>query len=131
MKYLDANVFVIAAAQRDERGQQARAILHQIVRGESAVTSALAFDEMMWTLSKQGQKDIIRPILENLYRIGHLEIRDVPGNIPLLALNLMEECRLKPRDAFHAAMMREWNINEIVSDDADFDRVPGIKRVKI
>ena len=38
---------------------------------------------------------------------------------------------LDPRDAFHAAVMNDYGINLIVSEDAHFDKIGGIKRITI
>ena len=84
-----------------------------------------------------------KPVVETLHGVTltdsykwledkeNLEVKEVPALIPLRALDFMEKHRLKPRDAFHVALMEHFGEREIVSDDTDFDRVPGIKRIKI
>ncbi|MBI2580838.1 type II toxin-antitoxin system VapC family toxin, partial [Candidatus Woesearchaeota archaeon] len=80
---------------------------------------------------KSGRKAELRQFVEGIYAIPNLEIKEVNSEIPLLALNFIEGFGLKPRDAFHAAVMESFAITEIVSDDSDFDRVKGIKRIKL
>ncbi|MEK6973865.1 MAG: type II toxin-antitoxin system VapC family toxin [Nanoarchaeota archaeon] len=46
-------------------------------------------------------------------------------------MDFIEKYGLKPRDAFHLAIMENFNIKEIVSDDSDFDKIKGIKRIKL
>jgi predicted nucleic acid-binding protein len=43
----------------------------------------------------------------------------------------MEKYDLSPRDAFHISIMKEGKIASIVSDDEDFDKVEGVKRILI
>ena len=73
----------------------------------------------------------LRAIVEDIYAMPHLAIKEVKANIPLAALNLMEKYGLKPRDAFHASMMEDFGVTELVSDDRDFDKVKWIKRIKL
>lgn len=47
------------------------------------------------------------------------------------SLGIIENFNLKPRDAIHAAVMKINKIKEIVSEDADFDKVEGIIRYDI
>ena len=58
-------------------------------------------------------------------------MREVSSLTPLTALEFMEKYKLKPRDAFHVAIMENFGIKEIVSDDSDFDKVREIKRIKL
>ena len=129
--YLDANFFVIATIAEDEKGVRARAIANEIIKGKLAITSSLTIDEVMWVLLKKQFKHDIRPIVEEIYGMKNLEVKEVPAGIPLRALDFMEKHDLKPRDAFPLAIMEHFGVKEIVSDDADFDDIPGIKRIKI
>ncbi|MBI5254150.1 MAG: type II toxin-antitoxin system VapC family toxin [Euryarchaeota archaeon] len=43
----------------------------------------------------------------------------------------IEKYNLRPRDAFHVAIMKSFGVTEIVSDDSDFEKVEWIKRIKI
>ena len=70
-------------------------------------------------------------MIEELYNIPYLMILDVTVDIPLRALDLMEKHHLKPRDAFHLAVMRKHGIKRIVTTDVDFDNIPGVKRVAL
>ena len=130
--YIDANVFIFAAFDATEKGKKARLFLKDVIDGKKqAVTSTLALDEVMWVLRKNGQQDRMRKNIEQIYSIPHLHI--VPGSslTPMRALFYIEKYALKPRDAFHCAVMEEENIDTIVSDDADFDKVPSLKRENI
>ncbi len=127
--YVDANVFAFAILSTDAQGKRAQAFLDSLEHGKRAMTSVLVIDELMWVLMKHGQKKLVPEIVEELYSIRNLEIKEVPADIPLRALAHLE--KLKPRDAFHAATMEHFGVKEIVSDDKDFDKVSGIKRIAV
>lgn len=129
--YLDANFFIFAKLSTDTKGSRARNILNQIVSGKRAITSSLALDEVMWIFIKNKQINMLRPIIEEIYTIKNLEVKEVSATTPLIALEFIEKYNLKPRDAFHLAIMESFNVKEIVSDDSDFDKVKNIKRIKL
>lgn len=131
MIYLDANVLIFAGLVRNPQGDRARKMLVDIHRGLPACTSSLTFDEFMWIAIREKKRELIRPVIESAYGLHNFEVKTVSSFIPIRALFIMEETGLKPRDAFHVAIMEEFGIKEIVSDDADFDKVPWIKRIKI
>ena len=56
---------------------------------------------------------------------------DATKNIVAEALFLYEQQRIQPRDAIHLATMRFKNITTIFTNDADFDKVQNIKRIKL
>ena len=132
MIYLDTNFFIFALLDRTKKGDKAREIQKGILEGKNfAFTSPLAMDEVMWVLLRNNKQHLIRKTIEDIYAMPNLNVREVPSLTPLIALEFMEKYKLKPRDAFHVAIMEHFRLKEIVSDDSDFDRVKEIKRIKI
>jgi predicted nucleic acid-binding protein len=129
--YVDANVFIFARFNTDHKGVRARRLLESIPPGEQAVTSVLALDEIMWVMQKNKFGTKVREVIEDIYHMQNVVVKPVADHIPLDALNYVEAYSLKPRDAFHAALMRELGEDTIVSDDKDFDKIKGIKRIKL
>ena len=130
--YLDANFFIIAAFDSTHKGNNARQILSEIKTGKKyALTSILALDEVMYVLIKMKLKDRIRSNVEDIYRTPNVKIVGGSPLIPIRAMEYIEQYSLKPRDAFHVSFMEEEFIDVIVSDDADFDKVKGIKRISL
>ena len=129
---LDANFFVFALLDTTAKGQAASGIQRDVVEGKvEAATSVLALDELMWVLVKNRKQGLIRTAVEGVYATPNLKVREVDSDIPILALDFLETYNLKPRDAFHAAIMRSLGLKEIVSDDPDFDRIEWIKRISL
>lgn len=132
MIYLDANFFVFASLDTSEKGLNAAKIQKDIIEGKLfGATSSLALDEVMWSFIKNKRLEILRKTIEEIYSMKNLTIKEVDASVPLLALDFIEKYNLKPRDAFHAALMKNFGINEVVSDDSDFDKVEWIKRIKL
>jgi len=131
MIYLDANFFAFGILNLEEKGEKARKIHSDIIKGKKAVTSPLTLDEFMWVLIKNNRKELIRKAVLDVYSTPNLEIREVSSSVPIAAIEFIEKYGLKPRDAFHLAIMKELKINEIVTDDPHFDKISGIKRIKL
>jgi len=126
--YVDANIFIFARFSLEKEGIAARAFLEKIKNGLFAVTSTLTIDEVMWVIKKNGKNHQLREIIEDIYDIQNLEIVELPVDVPLKAIDVIERFNLKPRDAFHVATMEHFRIKEIASEDADFDKIPWVKR---
>jgi len=75
--------------------------------------------------------EVLREVIEDIYATLNLTVKEVGSDIPLKALEFIEDYGLKPRDAFHLAVMKSFNIKEIASDDSDLDRVEWVRRIKI
>ena len=128
MLYLDANVFVYAAINTQKFGEKARSLLQKIQRGEEkAETSALTFDEVFWAVKKHNL-ELAFEACQALLNFPNLEIIPADRELASSALQLIKECRLGPRDAIHAATAIAEKADCIVSTDADFDGVKGLRR---
>ncbi len=130
--YLDANVFIYAALDAGSKGEKAREILGGIVKGnEVGFICSLAVDEVVWKIWKE-TKDRKQSIAQGLRILALPNIRCAPVTKEdmAMALGLMEENdSLKPRDAIHFSVCIRNNLRTIVSDDADFDELKGLKRI--
>ncbi|MGI0078664.1 MAG: type II toxin-antitoxin system VapC family toxin [Nitrososphaerales archaeon] len=131
MIYLDANFFLFCNFDKTSRGENARRLQEKIVSGQKATTCALTLDEVMGVIIKNKRKEALRETIEDIYAMQNLTIKEVPASTPLDALTLLEQFDLKPRDAFHVAVMKSSGILEIASDDPEFDRVKGINRIRL
>lgn len=132
MIYLDANFFIFALLDNTKKGEKSRAIQKEIIDGKYlAFTSPLAIDEVMWVLIKNNKNHLLRNAVEDIYSTPNLEVREISSLAPLHALGFIETYNLKPRDALHVSIMKQMQLTTIVSDDNDFDKVKGIKRIKL
>ncbi len=130
MIYLDANFFIFANFDPGPKGEEARKLQRAIVNGKQAVTSVLALDEVMWVLIRNKKQGQMRAVIEEIYAMPNLVVKEVPALTALTTLDMMERYGLKPRDAFHAAIMKAFGLREIATDDPDFDKIEWARRTK-
>lgn len=132
MIYLDANVFLAAALHKGDTGRKAKALLRRVQEGSTAAaTSALTYDEVYWLVKKHRGRDDALMSAGALLMLPNLAILDVTVEVIWRAHKLLEDYALDPRDAIHAASALTKGIKTVVSEDADFDKIKGIKRTSI
>jgi len=127
--FIDANIFVYVILDQKEKGEASKDILDRIVHGQTATTSCMVIDEVMWSLVRNQKTILLESAIKNIYEMPNLEVVSPPSNAPLVAIQFMKEFNLKPRDAIHLATMQHYGITTIATDDKDFDRIKGIKRI--
>ncbi len=128
MLYLDSNVFIYAAINTKDFGENARALLQKIQQGEMrAETSALTFDEVFWAVRKHDVEAAFEAC-QALLNFPNLGIVPVDRELVTFALQLIKEHHLAPRDAIHAATAIAGKADAIVSTDAHFDKIEELKR---
>lgn len=85
----------------------------------------------MWIVRKKLGISIASSEGSKFLKFPNLKFIRVDETVVLLAQNLMEQYKIKPRDAIHAATAVSNEIKHFVSDDPDFDAIKEIKRVPI
>jgi predicted nucleic acid-binding protein len=129
MLYIDTTIFVHATLNNEDYGNKAEALLQKIAQGEEqAMTSVLTFDEVFWAVKKNRGIEKALEAGQTLLNFPHLEIVPATREIASLALQIIKECGLRPRDALHAATAIAEKADYIVSTDIHFDRVKQLKR---
>ncbi len=134
MKYLDTNVFVYLALSpsSESKAEAAKSILERVVDGSFAgATSSLTWDELVWAVKKFNGKEIAKEEGKKFLSLPKLKILAVGENTLYTAQDIMTSYGLKPRDAIHAACCIENGIEEIISDDSDFNSVSSLKRIRL
>ena len=128
MIYLDSNIIICASLTKGVEGQKARELVKLIRKGETeACTSYLTWDEVFWTIIKHRGFHVAFEAAKALVEMPNLRLINVDRSVIDGASELVEEHRLKPRDAIHAASAIQMGA-EMLSEDRDFDKVKGLKR---
>src|SRR3989344_1806194 len=131
MTYIDTNIFIYAVTNSDAIGDACRAILRKVAtRQLEAYTSYLTWDEFVYKIKQESGIETARDQGEKLLHFFNLTFLNADESILFKAQELMETYRLNPRDAIHAATALVHHIPSIISDDADFDKILQLKRVK-
>lgn len=128
-KYIDANIFIQAILRNDDYSLQ---ILNKIIKRDFiGITSIVSWDELVFIIRKFIGREIAIFEGKKFLRFPNLIFIDANKKIIFYAQNLIEKYNLRPRDAIHAATALCSGINEIISDDSDFDKISELKRVKV
>lgn len=130
MIFVDSNIPMYLVGASDEHRLEARRLLERsVTEGERLVTDAEIFQEILHRYAAIRRLDAIQPAFEVLRavvdEIFPIEIGDVERARDVL-LGFPE---LSARDALHAATMERHGVQEILSFDAGFDRLPGLRRI--
>jgi predicted nucleic acid-binding protein len=135
MIYLDTNIIIYAIENHSKYGAASSRILSDIERGKLlAGASSLVLLEVVGALRKlnvvlRQQRKPILDITENIDAIISLPITwfDVTAIIIQRATQRLTD--LHPADAVHVVTAEIEGMREIYSADADFDDLPGLRRV--
>lgn len=132
MIYLDANIFIYAATNNGKEGDLCRDVLRKIAfKKIIGQTSFLTWDEIVYSIRKIKDRQIAAKEGENFLKFPNLILLKIDEKIMGKAQELINMYNLKPRDAIHAASVILNGINNILSDDSDFDKVKEIKRIPL
>jgi predicted nucleic acid-binding protein len=129
MKLIDANVFLYAVGRQHEYGEPCRSVLSQILTGRiAAATDSEVLQEIMYVYRRQQR---VADAVEVTRRAGLLarHILSVDGRIIFAACDLLDAYRhIDTRDAIHAAVVLENDLEGIISTDRGFDSIPSVTR---
>lgn len=134
MKYLDANIFLyfILNPVSDKSSVASGELLMKVADGRmQGATSTLTWDEIVWGVKKKAGAGVAKEEGRKFLAIPKLKLLPVSESTLHYAQDLIAIYALKPRDAIHAACCLENGIEEIISDDSDFDGIEGLKRIKL
>jgi len=130
--FVDSNVFVYHLAADPVHGQKAKKILENIQGGEKCATSTLIITQVCSYLEWKKKPDAI-PIFLSLLK--HLTSLDKVETTMLdfeEARSMQSTLKLSWSmwdDIVIAAQMQRLKIKEIYSNDKDFDKIQGVKRL--
>lgn len=127
--YIDSNIFIFAAMDQDELGENCRKILDMIESDRiQAASSFLVLDEVMWVIKKNIGKDESVKVSKAALSLPVKWI-DVSRSVMIESLDSFQRYNLDPRDCIHLSSMKNSGITTIISEDGDFDRVSSVKRL--
>lgn len=127
--YIDSNIFIFAATDKDELGQNCRELMELI--NEQKITCAASYlvvDEVIWILKKMvGKENAVKIVKTMLSMPMKWIVVDRP--VIMKMVDIYGRTTLDPRDAIHVSSMKDIGLSVILSEDADFDKVEGIERI--
>ncbi len=130
MIFVDSNVpMYLVGVDHDHKFAARRALERLATERRRLVTSSEVFQELLHRYGTAAQRDgtemsfaVLRGLVDTVLPVDEADVlaaKDLLFHLP----------RLSARDALHVAVMRHHEIEEILSFDAGFDRVPGVTRL--
>lgn len=131
MIFIDSNVPMYLVGRMHPLKVEAERLLETAVTSdERLVTSAEVLQEILHRYVAIDRRDAIQPAFDALLGVVD-EVLPIEDADVLRARDLVIRTRvISARDALHVAVMLGQGISRIMSFDADFDRVPGIVRIR-
>ena len=127
--YVDANVFLYAVLYDDARSMRCRKALEAIVEGRmEAVTSMLTWDEFSHVVERILGRELALKQEDRFLRFPRLDFLPCSMNVLVQAQRLRADTTLGARDCLHAATALLAGATTFLSEDTDFDAVPGLTR---
>jgi predicted nucleic acid-binding protein len=127
--YVDSNVFFYSKIMDKKYGQSCSTIVRSIAtRKLDVAISSLIILEVANALRKYGKAEDVAPEVRAISTLGiqayQMEASDVQE-----AAEIFEQAGINPYDCLHAAIMKRYNLNQIISADKEFDRLEWLKRI--
>ena len=130
MRFVDANVFIYAIVKSPQKDYEiSRTILQRIESGEAAATSLAVIQEVINWLQYNGRKREVGSFL--LAINSYLSMSKLSTNWDNFfpSLEDMYGKQIDFVDSLTLQIMKQYKINEIYSNDKDFERIEWIKRI--
>ena len=132
MTFLDTNVFIYAAGRESDYKPSCTQILADVVRGNlAAAVSSEVCQEIAYIYHRRQRSDlaieVVRRVLKmplTVLLVGRAEMETAVG-----IYADKQAAGLRPRDAVHAAVMKQNGISRVISTDPHFGLLDGIERV--
>jgi predicted nucleic acid-binding protein len=130
--FIDSNIPMYVAGREHPNREPARRLLERVRKGSiEACTSTEVLQEILYRYSALHRLDLAREVYELF-----VEICPVIHSVTLADTDrardlLCGDAGVSARDAVHAAVMLNHEVEWIATFDDDFDRVSGVRRMKL
>lgn len=130
--FIDSNIPMYVAGGDHANREPARRLLDRVRLGKvDACSSTEVLQEILYRYSSIGRRDMASEVYELFVEVCP-EILNVTLADTDRARDLVcSGAQVSARDAVHAAVMLNHSVEWIASFDAGFDRVAGIRRLKL
>ena len=130
MRFVDANVFIYVLVKSPKKDYEiSKRILKRVENGEAAATNLAVIQEVVDWLEHNNRKKEVGSFLTAVNSYLTMNKLTIPWDDHLAALDAADKCGIDFVDALTLQTIKKNKINEIYSNDKDFDRVQWIKRI--
>jgi len=130
--FIDSNIPMYGAGREHPHREPARMFLAKVERGEiEGCTSVEVLQEILYRYSSLRRLDLAREVYDIFVQICPVVLNVTLAETDRARDLLIGIDGISARDAVHAAVMLNHEVESIASFDSGFDRVPGISRLKM
>jgi predicted nucleic acid-binding protein len=131
--FIDSNLLIYLNTTKEAKQRTKYETFYKdLARDNRLYTNIIALDELLYISQHRYNvpysvtSEFIKDIVLYETEITKLDIADY-----LIAIDILQERKMKPSDAIHVASMKQNDIKNIASEDHEFDQIPDIKRIWI
>ncbi len=130
MRFIDANVFIYVLVKSPKKDYEiSKEILERAEKGEETATSLAVIQEVIDWLEYNNRKKEIKSFLVAVNSYLSMEKLTTTWEDLVPALGEMEKHDIDFVDALTLQCMKKNKMDEVYSNDKDFDRVEGVRRI--
>ena len=130
MRFVDANVFIYELIQSPKKDYEiSDTILSRIEKGEEAATSLPVIQEVIKWLEYNNRKKEVENFLIAVNSYLSMNKLSIAWDSFVPAIEEMNKKQISFVDSLTLQIMRKNQINEIYSNDKDFDRIEWLRRI--
>ena len=130
--FIDSNLPMYAAGREHPHRNAARRFLERVREGKSdACTSTEVLQEILYRYSALRRLDLAREVYDIFVEICPVVLSVTLADTDRACNLICEGAGVSARDALHAAVMLNNGVEWIATFDTDFDRVAGVRRIKM
>jgi uncharacterized protein len=130
--FIDSNLPMYVAGGEHPHRDPSRRFLAKVQSGEiEGCTSVEVLQEILYRYSALRRLDLAREVYDIFVQICPVVFDVTLAETDRARDLLLEVTGISARDAIHAAVMLNRDVEWIASFDGGFDRVPGIRRMEL
>ena len=130
--FVDSNIPMYVAGKEHPHREPARRLLAKVQRGQiEGFTSVEVLQEILYRYTALQKLDLAREVYDTFVQICPIVLGVTLAETDLARNLLGEVDGISARDAIHAAVMINNDLEWIASFDQGFDRVPAIRRLEL
>lgn len=130
--FVDSNIPMYVAGAAHKNRDAARRFLDRVsAREVEACTSSVALEEILWRYTALGRPDLTRQVYDLFVEICPVVLPVTLADTDRARDLLCDGTAIVGRAATHAAVMLNHRIEWVATFDEGFDKVPGLRRMKL
>lgn len=130
--FIDSNIPMYVAGAEHENRDPARRFLSRVAQGKvQACTSTEVLQEILYRYASLGRLDLAREVYDLFVEICPEVLSVTLADTDRARDLLCDIAGISARDAVHAAVMLNNEVEWVATYDSGFDRIPGIRRLKL